>query len=223
MTVDCHGRAALRLSVSAPRGHPVGGLIYTVGHSTRSIDDVLALLEAQRIKLLVDVRQFPQSRRMPQFNRDALAASLARHEIGYEHFQALGGRRKPSTDSINAAWREEGFRGYADYMQTDQFTAALECLMSRAGAQRTAIMCAEALYWRCHRRLIADALLARGWTVLHIQNAEKVEPHQLPSFARIEGVRVTYPAAQAQLFQPTPATTNRPAAADPDLHMRAAQ
>lgn len=165
VTVDCHGRAALRLSVSAPRGHPVGGLIYTVGHSTRSIDDVLALLEAQRIKLLVDVRQFPQSRRMPQFNRDALAASLARHEIGYEHFQALGGRRKPSTDSINAAWREEGFRGYADYMQTDQFTAVLEALMARAGTahrddvRRGALL---ALPSPPHRRCAAGARVDRA-------------------------------------------------------------
>src|SRR5438045_5773370 len=143
--------------------------IWTIGHSTRTIDKFISLLEEHGIKLLADVRLLPGSKRYPQFNKETLADSLGKVAICYEHFPELGGRRKPREDSPTTAWRNESFRGYADYMETEEFATAIARLQELAAACRTAIMCAEVLWWQCHRGLIADALKASGWLVLHIQ------------------------------------------------------
>ena len=167
--------------------------IFTIGHSTRALDEFVATLRAHRIELLADVRLIPRSRRYPHFNDDALVDSLPRVGIGYVPFKSLGGRRRPAKDSTNTAWRNASFRGYADFMQTDAFAGALDELMQRARAKPTAIMCAEAVPWRCHRSLIADALLVRGWEVLDIYDEKKWTPHKLTPFAKVQGTRVTYP------------------------------
>jgi uncharacterized protein (DUF488 family) len=167
--------------------------IFTIGHSTRSIDDFIALLKAHNIELLADVRTIPRSRRNPQFNADALPAPLAQAGIVYVPMPELGGLRHPRKDSPNTAWRNESFRGYADYMLTPQFEAALERLIETAEAARVAVMCAEAVPWRCHRSLIADALTARNIPVRHITSATAAKPHTLTPFAKVEGRRVTYP------------------------------
>jgi uncharacterized protein (DUF488 family) len=167
--------------------------LYTIGHSNRSIDEFLALLRAHGIKQLVDVRTAAGSRKNPQFMTGNLARSLAADSIRYTHLPALGGFRKPRPDSINSAWRNESFRGYADYMQTPEFDAALATLLDLAAREPTAIMCAEAVPWRCHRSLIADAVVARGLTTGHIVSPTRCNPHTLTSFARVENGRVTYP------------------------------
>lgn len=167
--------------------------IFTVGHSTRSIEEFIALLEAHGIEAVVDVRTVPRSRRNPQFNRETLPQSLQAADIGYEHVAALGGFRRPSPLSTNAGWRNASFRGYADYMQTTAFAAAIENLAERAESQRLAVMCAEAVPWRCHRSLIADALLVRGVQVEEIISATRTQPHAMTSFARVEGTTITYP------------------------------
>ena len=167
--------------------------IHTIGHSTRSIDTLIDLLRAHGIVRLCDVRSMPRSRRHPHFNREALPEPLAGAGITYTHMPALGGLRKPRVDSINTAWREDGFRGYADYMQTAEFSAALEALTTEAVRQPTAIMCAEAVPWRCHRSLISDALTSRGVEVRHITRVDRAEPHRMTAFARIDGNRVIYP------------------------------
>jgi len=169
--------------------------IWTVGHSTRTIDDFVSLLRANEIKVLADVRAWPGSKRYPQFNKDPLAESLRVHGIRYEHFPGLGGKRKTKPDSRNAAWRNASFRGYADYMETDQFQRGIERLLdvSRSDGS-TAIMCAEAVWWRCHRSLIADYLKARGMDVLHILGARKVEPHPYTPAARIVNGELSYEA-----------------------------
>jgi uncharacterized protein (DUF488 family) len=169
--------------------------LWTVGHSNRSIDDFLALLAGESIELVADVRRFPGSRKWPQYGRDALAASLAERGIAYEHFEALGGRRRQVAGSPNQAWRVAAFNAYADHMATSEFHQALMQLQTLAGERRTAILCAEALPWRCHRRLIADALLAHGWQVFDILSARQTKPHALTEFARIANGGVTYPAA----------------------------
>jgi uncharacterized protein (DUF488 family) len=144
---------------------------------------------------LADVRRFPGSRRHPQFNQDALAASLADAGIEYRHFVDLGGRRsKRLPESPNTAWRVEQFNAYADYMQSDEFLAALDDLIAAASDKRTAIMCSEALPHKCHRRLISDALLTRGWQVRHLLSPKRIDDHQLTPFARVEGIEITYPA-----------------------------
>src|SRR5262245_27106082 len=142
--------------------------IYTIGHSTRTAEEFVALLQAHRVVQLADVRTYPMSRRLPHFNREILAAFLAQHDIAYRHFPALGGRRRPRPDSINGAWQHESFRGYADHMASREFQDGLAELLRYAAAGATAMMCAEALWWQCHRRLLADALVARGVPVLHI-------------------------------------------------------
>jgi uncharacterized protein (DUF488 family) len=164
-----------------------------VGHSTRPIDDFLALLQAHGIKQLVDVRTIPRSRHNPQYNTERLAESLRRAGMTYLHMPELGGLRKPAKESINTGWRNLSFRGYADYMQTDDFWLALERLMGTAKRRRTAIMCAEAVPWRCHRSLIADALLSRGWTVADIMTPQRADAHALTSFATVRAGRITYP------------------------------
>jgi uncharacterized protein (DUF488 family) len=168
-------------------------VIFTIGHSTRTVADFVALLRQVDATLLVDVRSIPRSRTTPQFNGDTLPDSLAAAGIGYRHLPALGGLRKPRRDSTNTAWRNEGFRGYADYMQSKAFSAAIDDLMQWAAAAPTAVMCAEAVWWRCHRQLIADALVARGVTVRHIQTPTSAPEHKLTEFARVEGVEVVYP------------------------------
>ena len=175
--------------------------IYTIGHSTRSLDELLALLQAAGVRELVDVRSVPRSRRHPQFERQALARSLAASgSIEYRHEPALGGFRRPRPDSPNGGWEHPAFRGYADYMALPEFAAALDRLQARARGRATCIMCAEAPWWRCHRRLIADALLVRAWTVLHLGLSAEPVPHELTPFAVVEpGQRLTYPPAQAAL------------------------
>jgi uncharacterized protein (DUF488 family) len=168
-------------------------MIFTIGHSTRPSEVFVGLLTAHGVETLVDVRTIPRSRHNPQYNGDTLAATLAVHRIAYVHEPALGGLRKPRPDSINAGWRNTSFRGYADYMQTPAFHAAVDALVARAAAGHTAIMCAEAVPWRCHRSLVADALTARGIEAREIVSETKATPHKLTPFARVDGTRVTYP------------------------------
>ena len=167
--------------------------VWTLGHSTRPIDEFIGLLRAHQISLLIDVRTVPRSRYNPQFNTDTLAQSLRDAGLRYRHLSALGGLRKPKKDSINDGWHNASFRGYADYMQTDEFLNALDVLMTESRLQPTAIMCAEAVPWRCHRSLIADALVIRGWDSRHIMSETKADPHQLTSFAHLEKGSLTYP------------------------------
>jgi uncharacterized protein (DUF488 family) len=148
---------------------------------------------------LADIRSVPRSRRNPQFNRETLPEFLAAAGISYAHLKALGGLRKPRRDSVNTAWRTDGFRGYADYMDTPEFEAGLQTLLELAGQRQTSVMCAEALWWRCHRRLLSDVLLVRGITVEHILNASKREPHQLTPYARVERTRICYPGIMGAL------------------------
>ena len=167
--------------------------VWTVGHSTRSAEDFISLLRAHRIELLADIRTVPKSRRNPQFHCDALPGTLALAGISYVHLPGLGGLRHPRKDSINTAWRNDSFRGYADYMQTSEFEQSLLDLMARAATQRTAVMCAEAVPWRCHRSLVADALTARGAIARHIMSESAAKSHTVTSFANIQGAKVTYP------------------------------
>lgn len=169
-------------------------VLWTIGHSTRTVEDFIELLGAHDIRLLADVRVIPYSRRNPQFNTDTLGKSLEQAGIRYLTCGELGGRRKAQRDSINLGWRNTSFRGYADYMQTPPFWEALEGLMEQATTTRTAIMCAEAVPWRCHRSLIADAFVSRGWTVRHILTSDKADPHHLTPFAAIGQETLTYPA-----------------------------
>ena len=170
-------------------------LVKTIGHSTRTIEEFIDLLRAHGISQLADIRTVPGSRHNPQFNREELSASLAQAGIAYRHLPGLGGLRHPRPDSRNTGWRNASFRGYADYMQTPQFEESLQELIALAEKAPAAIMCAEAVQWRCHRSLVADALLARGITVEHIQSETRAQPHSLTPFARTEGTQVTYPAA----------------------------
>jgi uncharacterized protein (DUF488 family) len=174
--------------------------IYTVGHSTRSAEELLALLREPGVELLADVRAFPSSRRHPQFNRDALAAGLEAAGIDYRHIPGLGGRRSPLPGSPNGGWREVAFQGYADHMRSHEFQDALAGLEEAALVSPTAIMCAEAVWWRCHRRLIADALIVRGWRVEHLGIGDARALHQLTEFA-VVGPRgaLSYPPAQGTL------------------------
>ena len=169
--------------------------IWTIGHSTRSIDDFVSLLKANGIRLVADVRSLPGSKRYPQFNKETLADSLGKVGICYEHSPQLGGRRKPREDSPNTAWRNESFRGYADYMETEEFDKGVKRLLDLAAdARPTAIMCAEAVWWRCHRALISDYLKVRGIEVIHILDVNKTEPHPYTSAARIVNGRLSYAA-----------------------------
>jgi uncharacterized protein (DUF488 family) len=168
--------------------------IFTIGHSVHTADAFLGLLRAHGIALLADVRTVPRSRRHPQFAGDELERRLAAEGLAYRHFPALGGLRRPRPDSVNTAWMHPSFRGYADHMGTDAFAAALEDLVEAAAEVATAVMCAEAKWWQCHRRLLADALLARGLTVRHIMSAGRADLHELTPFGRIaSGAAVTYP------------------------------
>jgi uncharacterized protein (DUF488 family) len=174
--------------------------VLTIGHSNRPLEEFLGTLKAHGVKLLVDVRTVPRSRHNPQFNRDTLPSSLEEAGIRYEHMPGLGGLRHPRKDSVNTGWKNLSFRGYADYMQTEEFADNLRALEKLAQTAQTAIMCAESVPWRCHRSLIADALMVRGVSVDHILSATKATPHKMTAFARPEGERVTYPAESLHLF-----------------------
>ena len=174
--------------------------IFTVGHSTRSLEELIAILGQAGIELLVDVRSVPRSRRHPQFERTALVESLPAHGIGYLHARELGGFRRPQADSKNGGWEQPAFRGYADYMDTEQFGSALDELQREARSRLSCVMCAEAQWWRCHRRLISDALVIRGWQVGHLGLREEPVPHGLTPFAIVgPGQTLTYPPAQLEL------------------------
>jgi uncharacterized protein (DUF488 family) len=180
--------------------------LYTIGHSTHAIGDFIGMLERYAIEVLVDVRTVPQSRRNPQFGQQSLRQSLQSAGIEYVHMKCLGGLRPPAKDStVNAGWRNKSFRGYADYMQTPEFGSAVEELIELGAQKRTAMMCAEAVPWRCHRSLVGDALLVRGVEVIDIMNADKSMSHALTPFADVAGTDITYPAAQGALGLP-PAT-----------------
>lgn len=168
-------------------------IILTAGHSTKALADFVAMLQAHAVTQMIDVRTVPRSRHNPQFNRESLPDSLAVHDIRYAHIPGLGGLRHARPDSINSAWQNDSFRGYADYMQTAEFSANLATLIAAASDRRTVIVCAEAVPWRCHRSLIADALLVREIPVGHIFSATSVKPHTLTPFAQVDGLRVTYP------------------------------
>jgi uncharacterized protein (DUF488 family) len=174
-------------------------LLYTVGHSTHTLDDLVALLRRHEIAQIADVRITPTSRRLPHFSREALAGALPRSGIAYVHMKDLGGRRRPAPDSPNTGWKNAGFRGYADHMQSEEFATALRALERLAGERRTAVMCAEALWWRCHRRLIADALVARGHRVVHIASGGGLDEHRLTAFADLRDGTVVYPPAEPRL------------------------
>lgn len=177
-------------------------VIFTVGHSTRSFEELVALLRAYGVERLVDVRRIPRSRHNPQFNRETLGTALRHRRINYRHMKALSGLRHASPNSINTGWRNASFRGFADYMQTPAFQEALERLVELAGQKPTAIMCAEAVPWRCHRSLIADALVARGCEVRDIASATSARPHVLNPMARVRGKQITYPAEEHSYHGP---------------------
>jgi uncharacterized protein (DUF488 family) len=186
--------------LSPQAAHWPGGTIFTLGHSTLPIERFIALLQAYGIERLADIRTMPRSRHNPQFNDTALAKSLTAQRLDYVHIRALGGLRHARKDSPNTGWRNAGFRGYADYMQTTAFQDALEALIHMSRQQRMAIMCAEAVPWRCHRSLVADALSVRGVPVVEILSESSYRMHQLTPFAQVQGVRITYPPEQATLL-----------------------
>ncbi len=171
-------------------------MIFTVGHSTRAADEFVRILRAFEIELSVDVRAVPRSRRNPQFEGNVLRKTLEENHIDYIHVRALGGLRHAKKDSINTGWKNLSFRGFADYMQTSEFAEAVDWLITAAAKKRTAIMCAEAVPWRCHRSLIADALLVRGLEVIDIMSATNSKERRLTPWACIDGVHITYPENQ---------------------------
>ena len=195
--VQKQARASASHDVYPPHMEPT--TLYTVGHSTHAIDEFLVMLQAYSIEVLVDVRTVPKSRHNPQFMQERLRESLGRAGLEYRHMKSLGGLRRAAAESPNAGWRNASFRGYADYMRTPEFARGLEELIAIAPSVRTAIMCAEAVPWRCHRSLIGDALLVRGIRVVDIMSETQSKPHELTTFARVNGTEITYPAAQAAL------------------------
>ena len=178
-------------------------MIWTIGHSTRTIDEFINMLQSFQIRALADVRNYPGSKRYPHFNKEALEISLANNDIKYVHIKNLGGRRKPRPDSINTVWRNEAFRGYADYMETDDFKDGARQLQMLADKCPTAFMCSEAVWWRCHRSLISDYLKSIGWTVIHIMEVGKAEEHPYTSAARVVNGILTYHkgAGNGELFE----------------------
>lgn len=172
--------------------------LYTIGHSTRTIEDFLDVLTAHSIQELVDVRTIPKSRRHPQFGIDLLPIALKQTGITYTHLKQLGGLRHPTKDSVNTGWRNPSFRGYADYMATDAFQEGLQVLKAIAEKNRTAIMCAEAVPWRCHRSLIADALKEQGWHVVHIFSNTTAKPHERTPFLTVQNGKLIYPALESR-------------------------
>ncbi len=170
--------------------------VYTIGHSTREKEKFLGMLKAHGIRLLIDVRTIPKSRKVPQFNRDRLEEYLRKNKIMYLHMPELGGLRRALKNSINTGWRNASFRGYADYMQTEEFWKGMDKLLKTAAGEKSAIMCAEALPWRCHRSLIADALLMKGAKVFHILSASSLLEHRMTKFAKVRNGKIIYPAAK---------------------------
>ena len=180
--------------MSGPDASTSKPTLFTIGHSTRSLEEFASILQSHGVSTLVDVRTVPRSRHVPQFNAETLGRDLAGWGIKYVPLPALGGLRKASKDSINLGWRNASFRGYADYMQTPAFRAGLEQLIQIASAKPAAIMCAEAVPWRCHRSLIGDAMIARGWRVIDLMDRNSARPHKLTDFAKVDGTKVTYPS-----------------------------
>ena len=179
-------------------GQPLPVTIWTIGHSTRPIDEFLSVLDAQRIEAIADVRRFPGSRKHPHYGREALESTLLRQGIAYLWLPELGGRRQPLPRSPNTAWRNAAFRGYADHMASDEFARGMDKLLTLACRLRTAILCAEAVWWRCHRALISDALCARGVEVVHITDAKHTVPHPMTAPARLIDGRLSYAATVEQ-------------------------
>ena len=173
-------------------------VVFTIGHSTRTLADFIRLLKAHGVHRVIDVRTIPRSRHNPQFNRDQLSPALHRARMHYTHMPGLGGLRRARRDSSNTAWRNASLRGYADYMQTVEFDDNLSRCIALARRERVVLMCAEAVPWRCHRSLIADALIVRGIEAMEITSGIRARPHALTQWARVKGTRVTYPAARAQ-------------------------
>ncbi len=178
----------------APSGAP---LVFTIGHSTHPLDEFIRMLQEHGVTLVADVRTVPRSRHNPQFNRETLPTSLGAVGLGYVHLPGLGGWRRPQPDSPNQGWRSPSFQGYADYMLTPEFEDHLTALIDLTGRERLALMCAEALPWRCHRSLIADSLVVRGIPVAHIMGPGNSQPHRLNPLARVVGTRITYPPTDA--------------------------
>ena len=181
------------------RADKTSPLILTIGHSTRPLPGLIELLQANGVSRVVDVRTVPRSRRNPQFNRETLPDALRAVGIDYVHMPEMGGLRHPRADSPNAGWRNDSFRGFADYMQTPEFEANLQRLMDMARDGRIALMCAEAVPWRCHRSLIADALILRGNPVEHIMSKTRRSRHELTAWARVDGNSITYPPEPAEV------------------------
>jgi uncharacterized protein (DUF488 family) len=174
--------------------------IWTIGHSTHPLEEFISMLKSFRIELLADIRNFPGSNRYPHFNKEALEISLKENGISYIHLKELGGRRKPRPDSVNTGWRVAAFRGYADYMETAAFAAAINNLQELALEKRTAYMCSEAVWWSCHRALVSDYLKLHGWTVMHIMGIEKAQEHSYTSPARIIDDKLLYGKDELKLF-----------------------
>src|SRR5882757_4806126 len=197
-----HARRPVAMSEHSPprAAHWPEGAIFTLGHSTLPIERFVALLRAYGIERLADIRTVPRSRHNPQFNDTALAGTLAAEHLEYIPMQVLGGLRHARKDSPNAGWRNASFRGYADYMQTEEFQAALDRLIQISREKRVAIMCAEAVPWRCHRSLVADALGVHSVPVIEILSESSYRAHNLTPFAHLDGARITYPPAQAKLL-----------------------
>ena len=177
------------------------GVVFTIGHSTRSLEDLIELLKVHEIACVVDVRTIPRSRTNPQFNRETLPLTLNAAGIGYQHMPGLGGLQHARLDSPNMGWHNASFRGYADYMQTADFTFHLQALIERVKEARVVLMCAEAVPWRCHRSLIADALSVRGVRVEHIIGRARAQPHTLTPWASVKGTAIVYPIAKAQRYE----------------------
>jgi uncharacterized protein (DUF488 family) len=171
---------------------PANNTIWTIGHSTRELKDFIGLLQSFHIELLADVRLYPGSKRYPHFNKESLETSVPGNNIRYIHYKDLGGRRKPFAGSVNNGWRNEAFRGYADYMETETFRNAVNGLAEKARSLRTAFMCSEAVWWSCHRSIISDWLKFNGWTVMHIMGEHKATEHPYTAPARIIGGKLTY-------------------------------
>src|SRR5688572_11973521 len=198
-----------------PTGQPRAALrtendesfILTIGHSTRPIEEFIRLLKAHGVTRVVDVRTVPRSRHNPQFNRENLPGSLRSAGISYSHIPELGGLRRTTSTSRNTAWRNLSFRGYADYMQTEEFWSAVDDVIHLSAHERLALMCAKAVPWRCHRSLIADALLVRGLQAKEISSATRLTPHRLTPFANVRGTRITYPSGNPL---PSPRTASTP-------------
>ncbi len=173
-------------------------IIFTTGHSTRSLEEFIRLLKNFNIKLLADIRSYPGSKRFPHFNKEALQQTLTQHGIAFQHFPELGGRRKTSKNSKNTAWKNDAFRGYADYMETEDFKKGIHELEKAAAVQTSAYMCSEAVWWRCHRSLVSDYLKSKGWKVMHIMGENKSDEHPYTAPAKIVNGRLSYAAAHFQ-------------------------